>query len=109
MGGFPTCDGVTSDLDWVASSGDITCMDGLSGTITKSGSTWSAGNNISPPCASDTGFTMSCTSSKWTAELNNTAAGVLIGQTSTSLTWMFNSPGTGGLAAGLVTIVVTLP
>lgn len=110
MGTFPSCDDAPSTLDWSITSGDITCLNGLSGSITKSGSVWSNGNNISPPCSSDAGVTVSCVDGVWSGTVDS--GGVtcaLISQTSTSLTFLIISDGAGTIAAGTATYVVVVP
>jgi hypothetical protein len=110
-GTFPTCVGAPAALDWTSTSGDIGCLNGLSGTINQSGSTWSNGNNVTPPCSSDNGFSVTCTGDVWTASLD-TNSGItmtLISQTSTSLTFQAVSTGAGTIPAGTATFVVVIP
>lgn len=116
-GTFPACDAAPTTLDWTCSSSDITCLNGQSGTITRSGAgspyTWSNGNNLSPGCSTDNGFSIACTSPSgaFTATVDNAAGATtfFVTQTATSLTFITISDGTGTLAAGSATFVVVIP
>jgi hypothetical protein len=109
---------VPTSLNWVSTSADVACLNGLSGTLTRSGTgspyTWSGGgNNLSPPCGTDNGFTIACTSPSGafvvTIDNNSGVVVTLISQTATSLTFEAVIDGSGPLPAGTAVFVVAIP